>query len=64
MRSSRVDEILLSGWDLAEWFKRLTSKTRVATALGSIPAPSHSGIWGAADEAVMNQVHEKIQIQD
>ncbi len=30
------------GWDLAEWLKRL--------------AVRHIGIWGAADEAVLNNV--------
>jgi hypothetical protein len=53
MRSSR------SGWDLAEWLEPLTVNAEVATVLGSIPASSlrHSGIWGAADEAVLNTVH-------
>jgi hypothetical protein len=48
------------GWDLAESLKRLTANAKVATALGSIPVYSdNSGIWEAAEEAVLNKVHEK-----
>ncbi len=45
-----------NGWDLAEWLERLTAIAEVATVMGSIPASSESGIWGAADEAVLNTV--------
>jgi hypothetical protein len=39
--------------DLAEWLERLTANAVVAT-LGLILR--HSGIWGAADEAMLNIV--------
>ncbi len=38
------------GWDLAEWSERLTTNTVDSSIL------RHSGIWGAADEAVFNYV--------
>ncbi len=41
-------------WDLAEWFQRLTSNAKAATVDPSIFL--YSGIWGAADEAVLNKV--------
>jgi len=41
-------------WDLAEWLDQMTASAKVATVLGSILR--HSGIWGAADEAVLNEV--------
>jgi hypothetical protein len=43
---------------LAEWLERLTVNAEVATGF----EPSillHSGIWGAADGAVLNTVHKK-----
>ncbi len=43
------------GWDLAKWLERLAVNAKVATVLCSIPASS--GIWVAADEAVLNNVH-------
>ncbi len=44
-------------WDLAEWLERLT-----ANSLGFDPTIfRHSGIWGAADEAVLNNVHKNIK---
>jgi hypothetical protein len=43
---------------LAEWLERLDVNAKVATVLCSISASSlHSGIWGVADEAVVNNVH-------
>ncbi len=36
----------IGGWDLAEWFDHTILR--------------HSGIWGAADEAVLNNEHKKI----
>ncbi len=45
---------------LADWLERLTVNAKVATVLGSIPSIlRHSEIWGAADEAVLNNVHKK-----
>ncbi len=47
------------GWDLAEWLERLAVNAEVATVLGFDPSILwHSGIWGAADEAVLNNVHK------
>ncbi len=51
------------GWDLAYilWLERLTAIAKVATVLAGFD-PSilrHSGIWGAADEALLNTVHMK-----
>ncbi len=44
--------------DLAEWLERLTANAEVATVLGSGPSIlRHSGIWGAADEAVLNNLN-------
>ncbi len=54
----------ICGWDRSEWLERLTANAVVATVLGSIPASSdtmesgHNGIWGAADEAVLNIIHK------
>ncbi len=42
------------GWYLAEWFQSLTANAKDATIDPSILL--HSGIWAAADEAVLNQV--------
>ncbi len=48
---------MLCGWDLAWWIERLTVSAPVATALGFDPSIRwHSGIWWAADEAVLNKV--------
>ncbi len=47
---------------IAEWFERLTANAEVATDQGSTPHPGilrHNGIWGAADETVLNKVLEK-----
>ncbi len=41
-------------WDLAEWLDRLTANAEVDRSI-----LRHSGIWGAADEAVLNKVHKK-----
>ncbi len=75
MRSSRWGwDLAKCGWDLAEcgWYidewidqaelERPNDNAKVATDLGSNPSIlRHSGIWGAADEEVLNIVHEKIQ---
>jgi len=57
MRSSRLYrrwDIAESRWDLAERLERLAADAYVATAPGSNPGIYlHSGIWGAADEAVL-----------
>ncbi len=46
-------------WDLAEWLELLTTNAEVATVL---PASSDKDrIWGAADEAVMNEVRKKTE---
>jgi hypothetical protein len=45
------------GWDLAEWLENLTSIAKDATVLGSVLASSDTG---AANEAVLNKVHNKI----
>ncbi len=38
----------------------LTANVKVATVLGSIPASfRHSGIWGVAEETMLNKVHTK-----
>jgi hypothetical protein len=42
--------------DLAARLERLPANAKVATVLGF--DPSISGIWEAADEAVLNKVHE------
>ncbi len=40
--------------------KRLTGNVKVATVLGFDPSLlRHSGLWEAADSAVLNKVHEK-----
>ncbi len=55
-----MDEISISGWDLAEWLERLTANAKVATVLGSIPESSDTvESEGAADEALLNKVHAK-----
>ncbi len=44
------------------WLERLTANVKVATVLGSMIYPSilrHSGIRGAAVEAMLNEVHKK-----
>ncbi len=46
-------------WDLAELWLWMRS-SQVATVLGSIPASNTvEPTWGAADEAVLNNVHKK-----
>ncbi len=57
----RLDEIQPSGkYDLAEWLERLAVNAKVATVLGFDPSIlRHCGIWGAADEAVLNNGHKK-----
>ncbi len=60
---NRCDKVVTSkksagGWYLAEWLERLTANLEVDPRFD----PSflwHSGIWGAADEAVMNKVLKK-----
>ncbi len=48
-------DIAVCGWDLAEWLERLR-----ANAVGFDPSIlRHSGIWGAADDAVLNIVDKK-----
>ncbi len=54
-----MDELDEGVWDLAEWLKRLTANAKVAIVDPSILR--HSGIWGAADEPVLNKGHKKIQ---
>ncbi len=56
------------GWDLAEWIERLTANKYKRSQCRSRSCPGfdpsvlrHSGIWGAADEVVLNIVHKKIQ---
>ncbi len=45
------------GWDLAEWFERLTANAGIATVHGFDPSIlRHSGIWGAATDAVLQKV--------
>ncbi len=52
--------IKFCGWDLAEWLERPTVNAEVATVLGFDPLIlRHSGIWGAADKAVLNTLHRK-----
>ncbi len=47
---------MFQGWDLAQWFERLTVNVKDATVLGSIPASfDTSGIWGTADDTVLNK---------
>ncbi len=41
--------------------QRLTANAPVATVLDSILASVGSGIWGAADEAVLNTVRKKLK---
>ncbi len=63
MRIHNTGNRFNGGWDLAgvdemieiyEWLERPTAYAiKVATVLGLIPL-RHSGIWGAADEAVLN----------
>ncbi len=46
-----------NGWDLAEWLERL-SQCWSRNCPGFDPSIlRHSGIWGAADETVLNTVH-------
>ncbi len=48
------------GLDLAVRLEHLTDNAKVTTVLDSVPASTrHTGIWGAADEAVLNEVHKK-----
>jgi hypothetical protein len=44
---------VLRGWDLDESLDHLTANAEVETVLGSMSASS--GVWGAADEAVLNK---------
>ncbi len=54
--------VKLGGWDLAERLERLAVNATVATVLGSVPASSDTvESDGAAEEAVLNNVHKKIQ---
>jgi hypothetical protein len=51
-------------WDLAEWLQRLIANAEVVTVLGFDPSIlRHSGIWGTADDAVLNTVHRRKNIQ-
>ncbi len=62
LAESWIWDLAECGWNLAEWLQRLTANAKVAAVLGSIPASSdNSGIWEAAEEAVLNKVHEKNQ---
>jgi hypothetical protein len=45
-----MDEILPSGLNV--WLPMPKSQHKILR---------HSGVWGAADEAVLNKVHKKIQ---
>ncbi len=48
------------GWDFAEWLERLYDVVATRNCPGFDPnILRHSGIWGAADEAVWNIVHKK-----
>ncbi len=51
---TRQKKYTKSGWDLADWFERLTANAKVATVLGSIPASSDTmdGIWEGAGNSV------------
>ncbi len=48
-----------SGWDLAEWLERVTAEDATTRNFpGFDPSISqNSEIWGAADEAVLNNEH-------
>ncbi len=39
----------------SHWLERLTANAKIAAVLGSISILRHRGIWGAADEAVLNK---------
>ncbi len=61
MNTDTVYNQQLSWWNLAEWLERLTANAKVATVLVfDFSIFRHSGIWGAADEAVLNEVHKKV----
>ncbi len=72
MRSFRVvDEILPCEWDLAEWWMRscrvrMRSSWRSRASDCQFQSPSilrHSGIWGAAHEAVLlNDIKKNLKI--
>jgi hypothetical protein len=51
----------ISGWDLAEWLKRLAVNAKVATVRSQHPPTQ----WNlrAADETVLNNVHNKKKIK-
>ncbi len=61
MKGVDMDEIYpISGLDLAEWLERLAVNVKVAKSPGlESSILRHSGIRGAADEAVLNNVHKK-----
>ncbi len=46
--------------DLAEWLEHLTANAEVSTVRFDPSILWHSGIWGVADEAVLNKEHLKI----
>ena len=53
----------MSGRDKVERLERPTANAKVAKVLGSIPASSDTvESEGAADEAVLNNVHKKIPL--
>ncbi len=54
---------IVSGWVLAEWFGASSCQSQSCNSSGFDPSIlRHSGIWGAADEAVLNNVHNKTEI--
>jgi hypothetical protein len=55
-----LNKISLYRWDPAEWLEHLTANAEVDKSPGFDPSILwHSGIWGAADEAVLKQYIEK-----
>ncbi len=55
---SSMNNFALCGWDLAEWLlvRASDSQWRGRNCPGDPSIIRHSGIWGAADEAVLNIV--------
>ncbi len=50
---------IVCGWDLAEWFGAFSCQFQSCNSSGFDPSIlRHSGIWGAADEAVLNNDHK------
>jgi hypothetical protein len=54
--------INVRGRDLAAWLKRLAATAKVVIVLGfNNSILQISGIRGAADEAVLNELHKKLK---